>query len=159
MPAKSRFRTSIDGVPAKFPTSRAFILLANLRQALLLNKHGHLLEVLSVGSSVGYRDFSRSNVQSFKRRQASVRSERPDPDAAHSGDDRGRDNGAYCDARAPNAVGAALIHAVGDQHDSKPRRDVAQDEEDAERIVRQETDVPGVMDEPSRRADREIPIG
>src|SRR3954470_21353802 len=35
---------------------------------------------------------------------------------------------------------------------------VAQDEEGAERVVRQQTDIPCIMNEPSRGSDREIPI-
>src|SRR3954454_20479088 len=35
---------------------------------------------------------------------------------------------------------------------------MAQDEEGAERVVRQQTDIPWVMNEPSRSSDREIPI-
>ena len=87
------------------------------------------------------------------------RSQRSDPDTAHPSDDRGRDDDADRDAYHPKGIGVASIDAVRDQHHSQARRDVAQDEEDAERVMRQETDVPGVMDEPGWGADREIPIG
>jgi hypothetical protein len=46
------------------------------------------------------------------------RSQCTDPDAGHSRDDRGRDDGAHRDAYAPKAIGIILIDAVCDQHRS-----------------------------------------
>jgi hypothetical protein len=48
------------------------------------------------------------------------RSQCTDPDAAHSRDDRGRDNGAHRDAKPPKAIGITLIDTVRDQHGSQP---------------------------------------
>jgi hypothetical protein len=48
-----------------------------------------------------------------------------DPNPAHTRDDRGRDNGAYCDARAPKTICGASIDAVRDQHHPQSRRKVA----------------------------------
>lgn len=59
----------------------------------------------------------------------------------------------------PNVVRMASCNAMGDQHRSQPRRDVAQRKKDAERIMRHQPDVPRVMDETGRRADGEIPVG
>src|SRR5205814_10626130 len=86
------------------------------------------------------------------------RSQCTDPDTGHSRDDRGRDDGAHRDADTPKAIGTMLIDSVRDQHRSQPRSKVAQDEEGAKRVVRQQTDIPCVMNEPSRGSDREIPI-
>ena len=105
-------------------------------------------------------DFGAGPEEGHKALQLCMsQSRRADPYSAHSGDDRGRDNGTQRDTSAPNTVGSALSNAVGDQHHAQARSDVAQHKENAERIVRQEPDVPGVMDEPCRGADREIPIG
>ena len=46
------------------------------------------------------------------------RSQCTDPDAGHSRDDRGRDDGAHRDADAPKAIGITLIDTVRDQHHS-----------------------------------------
>ena len=43
-----------------------------------------------------------------------------DPDAGHSRDDRGRDDGAHRDADTPKAIGITLIDTVRDQHCSQP---------------------------------------
>src|SRR5215475_8018274 len=48
------------------------------------------------------------------------RSQCTDPDAAHSRDDRGRDNAAHRDAETPKAIGITLIDTVHDQHRSQP---------------------------------------
>jgi hypothetical protein len=48
-----------------------------------------------------------------------------DPNPAHTRDDRGRDNGAYCDARAPKTICGASIDTVRDQHHPQSRRKVA----------------------------------
>ena len=48
------------------------------------------------------------------------RSQCTDPDAGHSRDDRGRDDGAHRDADTPKAIGFTLIDAVCDQHHSQP---------------------------------------
>jgi hypothetical protein len=48
------------------------------------------------------------------------RSQCTDPDAGHSRDDRGRDDGAYRDADTPKAIGITLINTVRDQHHSQP---------------------------------------
>jgi hypothetical protein len=48
-----------------------------------------------------------------------------DPNPAHTRDDRGGDNGAYCDARAPKTICGASIDAVRDQHHPQSRRKVA----------------------------------
>ena len=48
------------------------------------------------------------------------RSQCTDPDAAHSRDDRGRDDSAHRDADYPKAIGITLIDAVRDQHHSQP---------------------------------------
>ena len=48
------------------------------------------------------------------------RSQCTDPDAAHSRDDRGRDDSAHRDADCPKAIGITLIDAVRDQHHSQP---------------------------------------
>jgi hypothetical protein len=45
-----------------------------------------------------------------------------DPNPAHARDDRGRDNGAYCDARTPKAICGVSIDAVRDQHHPQSRR-------------------------------------
>jgi hypothetical protein len=37
-----------------------------------------------------------------------------DPNPAHTRDDRGGDNGAYCDARAPKTICCASIDAMRD---------------------------------------------
>jgi hypothetical protein len=44
------------------------------------------------------------------------RSQCTDPDATHSRDDRGRDDGAHRDADTPKAIGITLIDTVRDQH-------------------------------------------
>lgn len=46
------------------------------------------------------------------------RSQCTDPDAGHSRDDRGRDDGAHRDADAPKAIGITLIDTMRDQHHS-----------------------------------------
>jgi hypothetical protein len=48
------------------------------------------------------------------------RSQCTDPDAGHSRDDRGRDDGAHRDADTPKAIGITLIDTVRDQHHSQP---------------------------------------
>ena len=48
------------------------------------------------------------------------RSQRTDPDAGHSRDDRGRDDGAHRDADTPKAIGITLIDTVRNQHHSQP---------------------------------------
>src|SRR4051812_39894208 len=82
-----------------------------------------------------------------------------DPDPAHSGDNCGCDHGAQSDTASPKAVRIGSIDAVGDQHQSEARRDVTQYKENAERIVRDQPDIPGVMDKAAWGADREIPVG
>lgn len=48
------------------------------------------------------------------------RNQCPNPDAAHSRDDRGSDDGAHRDAELPKAIGITLIDTVRDQHRSQP---------------------------------------
>ena len=48
------------------------------------------------------------------------RSQCTDPDAGHSRDDRGRDDGAHRDADTPKAIGITLIDTVRDQQHSQP---------------------------------------
>ena len=48
------------------------------------------------------------------------RSQCTDPDAGHSRDDRGSDEGAHRDADTPKAIGITLIETVRDQHRSQP---------------------------------------
>jgi hypothetical protein len=45
---------------SEVPKEPSIGIVGEFAPALLPNKHGHWLEVLSVGSSVGYRAFSRS---------------------------------------------------------------------------------------------------
>jgi hypothetical protein len=52
-----------------------------------------------------------------------------------------------------------LIDAVRDQHHAQSRRNVAQDKKHAQRVMRQQANIPGVMNEPGRGSDREIPSG
>jgi len=48
------------------------------------------------------------------------RSQCTDPDAAHTRDDRRRDDGAHRDTDTPKAIGAPFIDTVRDQHQSQP---------------------------------------
>ena len=48
-----------------------------------------------------------------------------DPNPAHTRDDHGGDNGAYCDTPAPKTICGASIDAVRDQHHPQSRRKVA----------------------------------
>ena len=59
------------------------------------------------------------------RAHAGRRRRLADPNPAHTRDDRRRDNGAYCDARAPKTICGASIDAVRDQHHPQSRRKVA----------------------------------
>jgi hypothetical protein len=65
-----------------------------------------------------------------------------DTRADEGGDDRGRAQGAGDQTRDPDPVGNRRIDTMGDQDLPESRRQVRQDEEDTECIVRQQADVP-----------------
>jgi len=82
-----------------------------------------------VADSERFKPFAAAVVAAFNLAggvpHAGRRRRLADPNPAHTRDDRRRDNGADCDARAPKTICGASIDTVCDQHHPQSRRKVA----------------------------------
>ena len=66
------------------------------------------------------RDLRRTAYATAINHVRKSRNQCTDPDAAHSRDDRSRDDSAHRDADTPKEIGITLIDTVCDQHHSQP---------------------------------------
>ena len=58
----------------------------------------------------------------------------------------------YCQADNPEAIRNSAAHAMSEQHYAQAGGQMSYEEKNPQRVVRQQADIPGIVNQPDRRA-------